>query len=160
MFKTLLIILFLALALDAKSYKFEEYRYVQAVDVKFKKTGVVFMDKDVISITYDAPKYQKVISSKDGVTIDKGEGDVQKLEGRALTYTKVYLELIRELDNVKNYKDNKNFSVEKYNNTYTLFPKGDKDFRIDKIIIKTNKAEVKSFKMFMTNEDIIEIVKI
>ncbi|QFR50205.1 hypothetical protein FJR48_10875 [Sulfurimonas lithotrophica] len=155
---TLLLIL-LTLTLDAKSYKFDEFRYVKAVQVEFKKSGTISINNKSISITYDKPQYQKVTSSKEGVTIDKGNGEIQNLEGRALQYTKVYLELIRELDDINNYKDNKNFSVEQDKNLYTLYPKEGIDFRIEKINIQTNNNKVKSFKMHMKNEDVITIVK-
>lgn len=155
----ILLIISLTLSLNASTYKFDEYRLVKAVNVKFKKSGVISFNKDEVSITYDKPNYQKVTSSQDGVTIDKGDGDIQKLEGRALTYTKVYLDLLRELDNVKNYKDNRDFKVEKNKSVYTLYPQGDINYRIEKIVVDTKNEKVKSFKMFMGNEDIIEIVK-
>ena len=157
--RSVLLIISLTLMLNAASYKFDEYRLVKAVDVKFKKSGAITFDKDKISITYDKPQYQKVTSGKKGVTIDKGDGDIEKLEGRALTYTKVYLDLLRELDNVNNYQENRDFRVEKADNVYTLYPKGEIDFRIEKIVVDTKKDKVKSFKMYMKNQDIIEIVK-
>ena len=154
-----LLLIFLTLTLNATTYKFDELRYVKAVLVEFKKTGTMFMDDKSICITYDAPKYQKVTSSEDGVTIDNGDGKVQKLEGRALQYTKVYLELVRELDDINNYKNNRDFSVEKEQNIYTLYPKGEMSYKIEKIEIDTKNDQVKSFKMHMSNEDIITIVK-
>ncbi|MCW9025998.1 MAG: hypothetical protein OQJ77_01665, partial [Thiovulaceae bacterium] len=60
---------------------------------------------------------------------------------------------------INNYKDNENFSVEKEKNIYTLLPKGDMNYRIEKILVDTKGSKVKSFKMHMKNEDIITIVK-
>jgi hypothetical protein len=151
--------LLLTLCLNAITYEFDEYRLVKAVDVKFKKSGVISIDENNISITYNKPDYKKVTSSKNGVIIDNGDGDVQELEGRSLTYTKVYLELIRELDDINNYKKNKDFRVKKEKNIYTLYPEGDVSYSIDKIVIDTKNSKVKSFKMHMQNEDIVEIVK-
>ncbi len=154
-----LLILLLHLSLFASSYNFEEIKYVSAVDTTFYKYGKIeTLDKKTI-ITYTKPNFKQITKTDDNVSIKSSSGDVYNLKGKALYYTKLFIDVMVKLGEFKQIKTNRDFKVEKDGDMFYLTFLEDMADSIVKAEVKTKNSKVISFKMFMPNEDTLEIIK-
>ena len=62
--------LFFATSLFASSYNFDEYKYVSAADVSFKKSGKISFEKNKTTITYRNQKFIQIVSYDKNVSIE------------------------------------------------------------------------------------------
>ena len=154
-----IILLLITMTLYSNTFNFNEYRFVYAVGTTFKKSGTITIDNRAITISYKKPNFKKIISDGENIGIEDESGDVKQLKGRALLYTKQYLDLIINVESVKELKSNENFDVEMKDNIQTLYPKNEMKRQLEKIEVKRVNGEISEFKMFMSNSDTVEIIK-
>ncbi len=154
-----ILILLLHVALFANSYEFDEVKFVNAVGVEFRQSGKIEMMQDKTIITYSNPRFKQITRTDTNITIKGSSGDIYTLKGKALFYTDLFIGVMTRLGNFEELKSNKDFDVEKEGNTYYLTFKGDIRDSINKAEVKIKKTNVVSFKMFMPNEDRLQIVK-
>jgi len=153
------LILLLHVALFAQSYNFDEIKFVSAVGTNFKKSGKIEVNDKKVVITYKEPRFKQITKVDDNITIKSASGDVIALKGKALYYTGLFIDIMTKIDSFDNIKSNKDFKVEQENNTFYLTFLGDLADTIVKAEVKTKNSKVLSFKMFMSNEDTLTIVK-
>jgi len=151
--------LLLPLFLWANSYNFDEYKYISAASTEFKKSGNISFEKNKTTITYDKPQYKQIVLDGEEITIQGASGDIIKLKGKALFFTKMYITTIAKLDNFDELKTNRDFDVKKDANLYILSFKNGLKEQILKAKILTKDSKVLSFKLFIKNGDTLEIVK-
>jgi len=155
-----LLILCLSVLLFANSsYDFDEYKFVSAASSTFKQSGnISFKDAKTI-ITYSEPKYKKIVSDGTNITITGKSGKSYKLKGKGLFYTKLFIDVMARLGNMKSLKNSRDFSLKKKDNIYTVeFTNEIKD-QVLQAEVEVKGSQVKSFKLFMKNGDTLEIVK-
>jgi len=143
----------------AESYDFDEYKFVSAASATFKKSGNISFDKDKTVITYFEPKYKQIINDGTNITIKANSGKSYKLKGKGLFYTKLFIDVMARLGNIKKLKNSKDFVLSKKDNFYIVNFKGEMEDEVLKAEVCIEKAKVKSFKLFMKNGDTIEIAK-
>jgi hypothetical protein len=149
----------MSLSLFGSSYDFYEYKFVSAAGTMFKKEGKISVDGKKSTITYSKPKYKQIISDGENITIEGASGTIFKLKGKALFYTKLFIDVMIRLDNLKELQTNRDFDVKKEDNLYKLSFKGEIEDQILSAEVQTKSAKVVSFKLFMKNGDSLEIVK-
>lgn len=154
-----ILVLLLHVSLFAGSYDFDEIKYVSAVDTDFRQSGNIKILKDETIITYKEPRFKQIRKTDNNISIEGASGDIYFLNGKALYYTSLFIEIMTRLDSFDEIKTNRDFSVEKENNILYLRFLGDLADVIVKAEVKTKDSEVTSFKMFMPNEDTLEVIK-
>ncbi len=155
----IILIILLHVTLYAQSYNFEEIKFVNAVGTDFTKSGNIEIKKDKTTITYTKPSFKKIVKTDHNISIESSSGDVFNLKGQALYYTDLFIGIMTRLGDFNELKTNRDFTIEKEKNIYYLSFKGDIANQIEKVEVKTDKSKVISFKMFMPNEDTVEIIK-
>jgi len=154
-----LLILLLPIILFAESYDFDEYKFISAAATEFKKSGNLSFDGNKTVITYSKPKYKQIISYDKNASIKGASGKIYRLKGKALFYTQMFINIMVKLDKIENLKTNREFDVTKKDSIYHLSFKGEIEDQILSAEVKTEATTVKSFKLFMKNDDTLEIVK-
>lgn len=154
-----IIFLLINISLFANTFNFKEYRLVHAVDTTFNKSGVITIDGKKITIEYKKPNYKKIVSDGEVISIEDDSHKVRYLKGRALFYTKAYMSLIVNVENAKELKSNDMFDVELIKDKHLLYPKNEMKKQVPKIEVDVVEGKIRRFKMFMLNEDTVEIVK-
>ena len=154
-----LIVLLLHVTLFASSYDFYEYKFIFGVNQEFKKTGNISFEDDKTIITYSEPKYKQIISHENNISIAGSSGKIYMLKGKALFYTKLFIDVMVRLDNIDELKSNIDFEVTQKKNKFSLSFNGDIADQIIKAIVQTKDKKVVSFKLFLKNSDTLEIVK-
>ncbi len=154
-----ILILLLNVMLFGSSYDFYEYKYVAAASTEFKKSGNISFDGNKTLITYNKPKYKQIVSDGENVSIEGSSGKIYKLKGKARFYTNMFIEIMVRLDSIDELKTNRDFDVRIDGNIYYLTFKGDLEEQITKAEVQTKNSKVLSFKLFMQNEDTLEIQK-
>ncbi|NOX14504.1 MAG: hypothetical protein GXP61_00415 [Epsilonproteobacteria bacterium] len=154
-----ILILLLQVMLFANSYNFNEFKYVSAIKTYFKKSGHIKIDKDKIIITYTKPKYKKVIKKDNNISMEDSSGKIYHLKGKASYYAGIFISIMAKLGNFNQIKSNKDFTVSKDSNIYTISFRGDLSDAITKAKVETKNSKVLSFKIFMPNKDTLKIVK-
>jgi len=143
----------------ASSYDFNEYKFVSAASVTFKQSGNISFDNSKTIITYSQPKYKQIIDDGIDVTITSKSGKTYKLKGKALFYTKLFIDVMKRLGDIKYLKKSRDFLLVKKENIYIVeFKNGIKD-QVLKAEVEVKNSKVKSFKLFMKNGDTLEIIK-
>jgi len=155
----ILLILLLHVSLIAGSYDFDEIKFVNAVGTDFRQRGKIDIKKDKTIITYSEPRFKQIVKTDDNITIKGESGDIYTLKGKALFYTNLFIGVMTRLGSFDEIKTNRDFDVEKVEKTYYLTFKGDIADQIEKAEVKTKDSKVTRFKMFMPNEDTLEIIK-
>jgi len=154
-----IIFLLINITLFANTFNFNEYRFVHAVGTTFTKSGTIQIDAQKITIEYKKPNYKKIISDGENISIEDDSHIVKNLKGRALFYTKAYMTLIVDVENSKELKSNKLFDVKDEDGKKILYPKNEMKKQVPKIEVDVINGKIQKFKMFMLNEDTVEIVK-
>jgi len=153
------IILLFSISIYGESYDFDEYKFVHAANQEFKKSGNIAVDGKKTTITYIKPQYKQIINNDGNVSIKGSSGKVYTLKGKALFYTKMFINLMTSIDSFDELKPSKDFDIKKDKENYTLVFKGDLEDQISKAIVRTQNSKVLSFKLFMINDDTLEIIK-
>ncbi len=143
----------------SNSYNFDEYKFVSAASATFKQSGNISFDSGKTTITYSEPKYKKIVNDGTDVTITGKSGKSYKLKGKGLFFTKLFIDVMARLGNIKKLKNSKDFILLKKNDLYIVNFKGDMEDEVLKAEVHLKKSKVKSFKLFMKNGDTLEIVK-
>ena len=154
-----ILILFLHVSLFANSYNFDEIKFVSAVDTSFRQSGNIKILEDETIITYKKPRFKQIIKKDDNISIEGASGDIYYLKGKALYYTAIFIDVMTKLDDFDAIQTNRDFSVEKEKNILYITFLGEISDVIKKAEVKSKKQKVLSFKLFMPNEDTLEIVK-
>jgi len=154
-----MMIFFLHVVLFANSYNFIESKYISAVSTSFEKEGNINIEKDRVIITYKKPAFKKIIEDDNNVSIEDSKGKVYHLKKQAKHYTKLFIDIMVRLGDLKELKTNEDFDVQKDGNIYNLTFKGDLADSIDRAEVKVKNSKVLSFKMFMPNKDTLKITK-
>jgi len=154
-----ILILFLHVALFANSYNFDEIKFVSAVGTDFRKSGKIEITQDKTIITYTKPRFKQITKTDDNITIKGSSGDFYNLKGKALYYTSLFIDVMTKLDNFDEIKSNRDFNVEREKDIFYITFQGDLANSVVKAEVKTKDLKVISFKMFMPNEDSLEIIK-
>jgi hypothetical protein len=155
----ILILCFSLLLFADKSYDFDEYKFVLAAAVTFKQSGNISFDKNKTTITYFKPKYKQIVNNGVDVTIEGSSGKIYKLKGKALFYTKLFIESMSKMGDFDKLNTTRNFDIKKKDKLYIVGFKGDMKDQLIKAEVKVKKSKVESFKLFMINGDTLEIVK-
>ena len=151
--------LFLHVSLIASSYDFDEIKHVSAVDVDFIKSGSIEISKNRTIITYKEAKFKKIIKTDSNISIESSQGDIYNLKGNTLYYTTLFIDIMEKLGSFDKIKTNRDFSVKRENNIFYITFLGDLSDAVERAEVKIKKLKVVSFKLFMSNEDTIEIIK-
>lgn len=154
-----ILVILLHVSLFASSYDFDEIKFVSAVDTSFRQSGNIKIVKDKTTITYKKPRFKQIIKKDDNISIKGTSGDIYYLKGKALYYTTIFIDIMTKLDDFDALKTNRDFSVEKEQNILYITFLGDISDVIKKAEVKIKEQKVLSFKLFMPNEDTLEIVK-
>ncbi len=141
------------------SYNFDEYKFVSAASTTFKQSGNISFDGTKTTITYSEPKYKKIINDGTDITITGKSGKSYKLKGKGLFFTKLFIDVMARLGDIKKLKNSKDFILSKKDNLYTVNFKGDMEDEVLKAEVYLKNSKVKSFILFMKNGDTLEIVK-
>ncbi|MEA1917903.1 MAG: hypothetical protein U9N42_10330 [Campylobacterota bacterium] len=156
--KFVLLFLFVT-SLAAQRYNFDESRYISAISQTFKKSGVIVIEDDSVQISYNKPTFYKITLNKNGVSIEDDSKNITQLKGKKLLFSKLYLNLIKEINKSATPKNSDYFDVKRVENGYELYPKDEMKNYISKLYLHVDGNELVSFKIVMQNEDVIEIVK-
>ncbi len=143
----------------ASSYDFNEYKFVSAAAATFKQSGNISFDNSKTIITYSQPKYKQIIDDGTDVTITGKSGKTYKLKGKALFYTKLFIDVMRRLGDIKYLKKSRDFLLVKKENIYIVEFKNEIKDQVLKAEVEAKNSKVKSFKLFMKNGDTLEIIK-
>ncbi len=155
-----LLILCLSVLVFAKSsYDFDEYKFVSATSKTAKQSGNIIFEKDKTIITYFEPKYKQIISSENNVTITGKSGKTYVLKGKGRFYTKLFIDVMAQLGDLKSLKSSKDFLLTKTKKGYSVAFRGDIKDAASKAEVNVEDLYVKGFKLFMKNGDTIEIIK-
>jgi len=154
-----ILVLLLHVSLFASSYDFDEIKFVSAVDANFRQSGKIEIFKNQTIITYKEPRFKQITKKDNNVSIKGASGDIYNLKGKALFYTNLFIGIMTRLGDFNELKTNIDFDVEQDGNVYYLSFKGDISDSIIKAEVKIKNLKVLSFKMFMPNEDTLQIVK-
>jgi outer membrane lipoprotein-sorting protein len=158
--KKIIVLLILNITLFASSYNFDEYKFVSAASITFKQSGNISFEGDKTIITYSEPKYKQIVSDGTNITIQGSSSKkLYKLKGKALFYTKLFIDVMSRLGEFKNLKNSRDFDVKKQGDLYEISFKRELEDQLIKGEGLTKDTKVKSFKLFMKNGDTIEIVK-
>jgi len=155
----IILILLLHVILFANSYNFEEIKFVSAVDTSFKKSGKIEVDKGKVVITYKEPSFKQITKIDNNITIKGSSGDIFILKGKALYYTGLFIDVMTKIDTFDKLKTNIDFKIERKNDIFYITFLGDLADTITKAEVKIKNLKVLSFKMFMPNDDTLEIIK-
>ena len=155
----IILIVLLHVSLFATQYDFDEIKFVSAVGTDFRQSGNIEVLKEKTIITYKNPRFKQITKTNGNITIKGSSGDVYTLKDKALFYTNLFIGIMTRLGDFDEIKTNRDFDVEKENSIYYLKFKGDIADSIIKAEVKTKNSKVLSFKMFMPNEDTLEIIK-
>ena len=155
----IILIVLLQVGLFASSYNFDEIKFVSAVDTKFRQSGKIEVKQNKTTIIYKTPSYKKITKIDDNITITSSSGDVYTLQGKALFYTNLFIGIMNRLGDIDEIKTNRDFKVEQEKDIYYITFLGDLANSIVKAEVKTKNHKVVRFKMFMPNEDSLEIIK-
>lgn len=153
------LILLLHVTLFAQSYNFDEIKFINAVETDFKQSGKVEITKNSTIITYTQPKFKRITKTDNNITIQGSSGDIYALKGKALFYTNLFIGIMIRLGDINEIKINRDFDVQEENDIYYLKFKGDIADSIIKAEVRTKESKVLNFKMFMPNDDTIQIIK-
>ena len=151
--------LFLHVSLIASSYDFDEIKHVSAVDADFIKSGSIEISKNRTIITYKEAKFKKIIKTDSNISIESSQGDIYNLKGNTLYYTTFFVDIMTKLGNFDKIKINRDFSVKRENNIFYITFLGNLSDAVERAEVKIKKLKVVSFKLFMSNEDTLEIIK-
>lgn len=154
-----ILIFLLHVILFANSYDFDEIKFVSAVGADFSQSGNITILDDKTIITYKEPKFKQIIKQDDNISIEGTSGDIYYLKGKALYYTALFIDIMTQLDSFDAIQTNRDFKVEKEKNVLYLTFLGDLTDVIEKAEVKTEEQKVLSFKLFMPNEDTLEVIK-
>ena len=154
-----ILVLFLHVSLFASSYDFDEIKFVSAVDTDFRKSGKIEIFKNKTIITYKKPKFKQIVKNDSNTSIKSASGEIYNLKGKALFYTNLFIGIMTRLGDFDELITNEDFSVKKDGDIYYLSFTGDISDAITSAEVKTKNSKVLSFKMFMPNEDTLQIVK-
>ncbi|WP_121627317.1 hypothetical protein [Poseidonibacter antarcticus] len=154
-----ILILFIQLTLYAQNYNFDEIKYISAVSHEFKKSGNINIEEEKTIITYSKPSFKEIIKDNENVSIKDSSGKIYKLKGRAKVFTQQFIDIMTRLGNIDEMKTNKDFDVKKEDNLYYITFLEDISNQIKNAEVKVKNSKVISFKMFLPNEDTIEIIK-
>ncbi len=154
-----ILILLISITAFASSYNFDEHRYVNAIDKKFIKTGIISIEDDKTIVTYEKPIFKRIVADSKSITIEDADGDIEKLSGDMLLYTKMYLDLIKKIDDVQELKSNDDFDIKKELDIYVLHIKNQLSDYVTKVEVKTSQNKISEFKIYMLNDDTIKIIK-
>ena len=155
----IVLILLLHVGLFAQSYNFDEIKFVSAVGTEFRQSGKIDINNEKVVITYKEPRFKRITKTDNNITIKGSSGDTYTLKGKALYYTGLFIDTMTKIDSFDKIKSNRDFKVERVDNTFYLTFLGDLADTIAKAEVKTKDSKVLSFKMFMPNEDTLTIVK-
>lgn len=154
-----ILIFFLHVSLFASNYDFDEIKFVSAVETDFRQSGNLKILNDETIITYQEPRFKRIIKKDNNISIESSSGDIYHLKGKALYYTALFIDIMTKLDNFDEIKTNRDFSVEKEKNILYLTFLGDLADVIEKAEVKIKEKNILSFKLFMPNEDTLEVIK-
>lgn len=154
-----ILVLLLHISLFASSYNFDEIKFVSAVETDFRQSGKIEILENETIITYKEPKFKQIKKTDNNISIEGASGDIYQLKGKALYYTAIFIDIMTKLDNFDGIKTNRDFSVEKDNDILYVTFLGDLVDVIVKAEVSTKNSQVISFKMFMPNQDTLEVIK-
>lgn len=154
-----ILIFVIHLSLYAQSYNFEEIKFISAVSTEFKKSGNINIEKEKTIITYEKPKFKQIVKDSENISIEGSSGKIYKLKGKAKHFTQQFIEVMTKLGNFNEIKSNRDFSVKKENEYAYVTFKGDISNQILNAEVRIKESKVISFKMFLPNEDTLEIIK-
>ncbi|RRS30002.1 MAG: hypothetical protein P794_09305 [Epsilonproteobacteria bacterium (ex Lamellibrachia satsuma)] len=154
-----LLILLFNIVLFAHSYNFDENKFVFAIGNTFHKVGNISFTKDKATITYSSPRYKQIIKNENNISIEGKSGKKYHLKGEALSHTKQFIDIMIKLGQFNEIKNNRDFDVKKENDKYILSFKNELRQMFLKAEVKVKNSKVTSFKLFMKNNDTLEIVK-
>ncbi len=155
----IVLILLLHVALFGQSYNFEEIKFISAVGTDFRKNGKIEINDKKVVITYEKPKFKQIVKEDNNITIKGSSGEIYKLKGKALYYTGLFIDIMTQLGSFEKIQSNRDFKVERVDNTFYLTFLGDMSDRVVKAEVKVKNSKVTRFKLFMPNEDTLTIVK-
>lgn len=154
-----LLIVFFNIFLFADSYNFDENKFVFAMGNTFYKAGNILFTKDKATITYTTPKYKQIIKDGDKISIEGKSGKKYHLKGKALSHTRLFIDIMIRLGQYKEIKNNKDFNVKQEKSKYVLTFKDKMKQMLPQAEVKIQREKVISFKLFMKNGDTLEIIK-
>lgn len=154
-----ILILFLQLSLFAQKYDFEEKKFISAVETEFKKSGNINIEENRVVITYNKPSFKEIIKDNENVSIKGSSGKIYKLKGKAKHFTQQFIDIMTRLGSFDEMKSNRDFDVIKEDKVYYITFLDDISSQIKNAEVRIENSKVISFKMFLPNEDTIEIIK-
>jgi hypothetical protein len=144
------------LTLFANSYKFDEIKYIKAVDNEFINSGRIDINGTKIIISY---KDRKIIKDGENIQIVTKDEKVTNLKDNAKRYTNIMIDTMVKLGNYNLLMNENSFEKEFDKNLVNVSFKGDVANLIKKAIVKIKDKKVIEFEMIMPNEDRLKIVK-
>ena len=151
----LLMSLVLSLHLYASSYNFSEVRYSDALGKSMTLRGVISFGDASLEIFYDESK-KKLHYEDEELSIYEDDEELEVDDGEAMKIAQ-YFEIIILLYSADKEELNEEFKVEKEGSKTILYPKDEMQDYINKIELLHKNDDLKSLKLFLTNDDTIKI---
>lgn len=141
------------------SYDFDEIKFIDALGQEIQKSGHITIQDTQVAIVYHAPTFKKIVKTEDNITIEGKDGDIYSLKGKALFYTRQFIEIMSSLGEYKKLQTNRDFRIQKEKDEYHVHFSGEIADVITYAIVHVENEKVLRFKMFMQNSDTLEIIK-
>lgn len=155
MIKIIITSLLLVTILFSKSYNFTEIRYSDAIDKSIHLDGIISFDDESLEILYEKSD-KRLVYEDEEMSMHMGDEEIS-LETSEVIKIAQYFEIIILLYEGDNNKLQENFTIKTEGETTLLFPKDEMNNYIGKIKLVHEKENLKSLKLYLTNDDTIKI---
>ncbi len=153
--KILFFLLLMVSCVVAKSYRFSETRYSDALEKSMQLRGTISFGDESLEILYDTNSNRLVYEDEE-LSMYEGEETIELDASESLKIAQ-YFDIIILLYEGDEEKLSHQFMVQKEDTQTLLFPKNEMKNYIQKIRLTHDKESLKSLKLFLSNDDTIKI---
>ena len=155
MIKFLITLLFLVTALVAKTYNFSELRYSDALERTMTLKGQISFEESALAIKYS--NTNRALNYEDGELEYLEDSQIVEISEEESMKIAQYFEIILLLYSGDKDALNAAFEIKEEDGFSFLTPKGELKNHIKKIKIKRGTLRLESIKLFLSNDDTINI---
>jgi len=153
--KTVLLLLITFGTLFAKSYNFQETRYISALDKNIVLNGIIDFKKDSIKIEYK--KQNKIVEYSNADIKLYQNGKEVELAKEQKSFMVQYFEILNLLHNNSEEILSDDFEIIQMGDEEALIPTGFLKNFIDEIDLKKRDGEFKNIRLILKNSDTVTI---
>ncbi|MDF1883967.1 hypothetical protein JHD49_08460 [Sulfurimonas sp. SAG-AH-194-C21] len=155
MIKFLLSLVMFSSLMMAKSYQFSEVRYSDALSKSINLHGIITFGDESLDVFYEKSKNRLVYEDEE-LFMYENEEDIDLGESERVKIVQ-YFEIIILLYEGDKSRLQENFTIKTEGTKTLLLPKDEMSNYISKIKLVHEKEELKSLKLYLTNDDTIKI---